>query len=268
MHSNSCVDCIFPNCIVHQVPHYLLAQYLGALAGSGLVFLVYWDALVWYEHDRSVYRSIPETAGIFTTFPSPHLSMAGGVFDQFLGTFLLMLCICAITDPRNMKLEKQMVSVGVGVTVLGLGLSLGHNCGYAVNPARDLAPRFFTMLAGWGPGVFTQYNHWWLVPVIACHLGAVAGAWCYHLAVETHWPEEEEDDQEKMIGRRMMMTTHERNGGHNTLEKSVYHPPAQPPVNPGYTGTLSRGHSRPHTPDDEKYQPIRAKTGEPGQPIR
>ena len=194
MHSNSCVDCISPNSILPQVPHYLLAQYLGALAGSGLVFLVYWDALVWYEHDRSVYRSIPETAGIFTTFPSPHLSMAGGVFDQFLGTFLLMLCICAITDPRNMKLEKQMVSVGVGVTVLGLGLSLGHNCGYAVNPARDLAPRFFTMLAGWGPGVFTQYNHWWLVPVIACHLGAVAGAWCYQLAVETHWPEDDDYD--------------------------------------------------------------------------
>ena len=35
-----------------QVPHYMAAQYTGALAASGLVFLVYWDALVWYEHDR------------------------------------------------------------------------------------------------------------------------------------------------------------------------------------------------------------------------
>ena len=34
--------------------------------------------------------------------------MAGGAFDQFLGTMLLLLCICAITDPRNMKLEKQV----------------------------------------------------------------------------------------------------------------------------------------------------------------
>ena len=175
-----------------QVPHYLAGQYLGALAASGLVFLVYWDALVWYEHDRSVYRSIPETAGIFATYPSQHLSMAGGVFDQFLGTLLLLLCICAITDSKNMKLDKQMVPVGVGVTVLGIGLSLGHNCGYAVNPARDLAPRLFTMLAGWGPGVFTEYNHWWIVPVIACHAGAVAGAWLYYLAVEVNWPDEDE----------------------------------------------------------------------------
>ena len=58
---------------------------------------------------RSVYRSIPETAGIFATYPSTHLSIAGGAFDQFLGTMLLLLCICAITDPRNMKLDKQVM---------------------------------------------------------------------------------------------------------------------------------------------------------------
>ena len=28
-----------------------------------------------------------------------------------------------------------------GLAVLGLGLSLGYNCGYPLNPARDLAPR-------------------------------------------------------------------------------------------------------------------------------
>ena len=50
-----------------------------------------------------MYRSIPETAGIFATYPSPHLSIAGGALDQLLGTLLLLLCICAITDPRNMK---------------------------------------------------------------------------------------------------------------------------------------------------------------------
>ena len=36
-----------------------------------------------YEHDRGAYRSIPDTAGIFGTFPSDHLSYAG-VFDSTL----------------------------------------------------------------------------------------------------------------------------------------------------------------------------------------
>ena len=51
-----------------------------------------------------------------------------------------------------------------------------------------------TALAGWGPAVFTAYNHWWVVPVIACHAGAVAGAWIYYLVVEINWPAEEKYD--------------------------------------------------------------------------
>ena len=58
-----------------------------------------------YEHDRGEYRSIPETAGIFSTYPSPHLSYAGGVFDQFLGTAVLLVCLCAITDKSNMQVR-------------------------------------------------------------------------------------------------------------------------------------------------------------------
>jgi glycerol uptake facilitator-like aquaporin len=34
-------------CARAQVPHYLAAQYLGAFTASCVVFLVYWDALVW-----------------------------------------------------------------------------------------------------------------------------------------------------------------------------------------------------------------------------
>ena len=149
-----------------------------------------------YEHDRGEYRSIPETAAIFSTYPSDHLSFAGGVFDQFLGTALLLACVCAVTDRKNMKVSKQFIPLYVSFTVLGLGICFGHNCGYAVNPARDLAPRLFTALAGWGPGVFTSYSLWWVVPVLACHAGGVAGAWLYYLAIQLHWGEEEalEDD--------------------------------------------------------------------------
>ena len=42
--------------------------------------------------------------------------------------------------------EKQLLKppLVTGLSVMGLGVSLGFNCGYAVNPARDLAPRIFT----------------------------------------------------------------------------------------------------------------------------
>ena len=41
-----------------RIPHYLLAQYLGALLGGALVFLIYWDALAWYEHHHGSYRCV------------------------------------------------------------------------------------------------------------------------------------------------------------------------------------------------------------------
>ena len=93
------------------------------------------------------------------------------------------------------QVTKQLVPLNVGFTVLGLGICFGYNCGYPVNPARDLAPCLFTALAGWGPGVFTSYSHWWVVPVLSCHAGGVAGAWLYYLAVELHWTEVDKVDK-------------------------------------------------------------------------
>ena len=128
-----------------RVVHYLAAQYLGALVGGALVFFLYWDALVWYEHQHGAFRSIPDTAAIFSSFPSPHLSHLGGAWDQVLATALLTLSICSVTDKRNMvtAVSSPIMAGVTGFTVLGLGISFGFNCGYPLNPARDLAPRLF-----------------------------------------------------------------------------------------------------------------------------
>ena len=36
-------------------------------------------------------------------------------------------------------------------------------------------------MAGWGSEVFSAYNHWWIIPLIATHLGAIIGAGLYFL---------------------------------------------------------------------------------------
>ena len=41
---------------------------------------------------------------------------------------------------------------------------------------------------GAGVSVFTYPTPWWwLVPLLATHLGGVLGAWTYYLAIELHW---------------------------------------------------------------------------------
>ena len=42
---------------------------------------------------------------------------------------------------------------------------------------------FLLAMAGWGLEVFTYSYHWWVVPILATHLGAVLGAWVYYLAI-------------------------------------------------------------------------------------
>ena len=42
-------------------------------------------------------------------------------------------------------------------------------------------------MTGWGVEVFSFYNQWWIVPILATHLGAILGAWIYYIAVGGIW---------------------------------------------------------------------------------
>ncbi len=41
-----------------------------------------------------------------------------------------------------MSVPKYLSPLIVGLAVLGIGVSFGYNAGYAINPARDFAPRY------------------------------------------------------------------------------------------------------------------------------
>jgi len=64
-------------------------------------------------------------------------------------TALLVLLVLAITDKQNMEPPKGMIPLVIGFVVLALLSAFESNCGAALNPARDLAPRVFTAMAGW-----------------------------------------------------------------------------------------------------------------------
>jgi len=69
---------------------------------------------------------------------------------------LLLLFVMALTDNHNTAAPSPNFApmcIGVGVAVIGM--TFGMNCGFPINPARDLSPRIFTAVAGWGFEVFT-----------------------------------------------------------------------------------------------------------------
>lgn len=160
-----------------RVAPYCLAQTAGAFAGAALVFLNYRPAF------ESVDPLLEKTAGVFCTFPAFANLPATGFVDQVLGTALLLFLIFAVTDELNMPVAANLTPVVIGLIVVAIGISFGALHGYAINPARDLGPRLFTVLAGFRNNGLTDGTGVWWVPVAAPMLGGVLGAGVYDLAV-------------------------------------------------------------------------------------
>nr|ATX74158.1 aqp3 [Gobiocypris rarus] len=171
-----------------KFPVYFMFQTLGSFLGAAIIFAEYHDAMYDYAGESNELLVVGEkaTAGIFATYPSPHLTILNGFFDQVIGTASLIVCILAIVDPYNNPIPQGLEAFTVGFSVLVIGLSMGFNSGYAVNPARDFGPRLFTAIAGWGGEVFTVRQCWFLVPIFAPFLGSIIGVLVYQLMVGWH----------------------------------------------------------------------------------
>ncbi|XP_053195406.1 aquaporin-3-like [Scomber japonicus] len=190
-----------------KFPLFFFFQTLGAFLGAAIVFGMYFDALQDFSQGELVVVGKNATAGIFATYPSKHLTLVNGFFDQIIGTAALIVCIVAIVDPHNNPVPRGLEAFTVGFVVLVIGLSMGFNSGYAVNPARDLGPRIFTALAGWGDEVFTANTYWFLVPLCAPFLGAVVGLMVYQLTIGYHLEEEAQVKQKKGEDERFKLST-------------------------------------------------------------
>ncbi|MGE0455255.1 MAG: MIP family channel protein [Vicinamibacteria bacterium] len=165
---------------------YALAQTAGAFAGASVTLLAYREAFDRFDGGVRQVTGAKATAGIFATYPQDYLSLTGGLVDQVVGTALLMLLIFALGDARNLAPEPRFSPVAVGLAVVLIGMTFGFNAGYAINPARDLGPRLFTLVAGWGGEVFTAGHGWWWVPIAGPLVGAVLGGGVYDLLITRH----------------------------------------------------------------------------------
>ncbi|XP_061461860.1 aquaporin-10 [Rhineura floridana] len=187
--------CLLGQCPWWKLPIFSVVQTLGAFLGAGTVYTLYYDAIHSYSNGTLAVTGPQETASIFATYPAPYLSLGNGFFDQVLGTGVLLVSILAIIDSHNKRIPQGLEPLGVGLLVTSLGLAMGANCSCAINPARDLGPRLFTYMAGWGPQVFSAGNYWWWVPIVAPMVGAATGTAVYQLGVEFHHPTSQDEEK-------------------------------------------------------------------------
>lgn len=160
-----------------MVGSYILAQMLGAAAGA----LVIW---IFYRHHFNATDDAASKLAVFCTAPAIRRP-ANNLFSEVVGTFVLMFVIFYIVDGRVdlTSAGGDVVKVGLGsvgaipvaFVVWVVGLALGGTTGYAINPARDLAPRLMHCILPIKGKGSSDWGYSW-IPVVGPFAGAAIAA--------------------------------------------------------------------------------------------
>lgn len=165
-----------------DVPGYIGAQMVGAIAGAILVWLMY------HPHWEVTPDPGAKLAAFATGPAIPHTGF--NLIGEAIGTAVLIFGILSIaanaqtlSKPGDVDLSfvfsRGLQPLLVGVLVFGIGLSLGGPTGYAINPARDLGPRIAHAILPISGKGSSNWGYAW-IPVIGPIIGGVAGAGLYY----------------------------------------------------------------------------------------
>lgn len=175
-----------------KVIPYIISQLLGAFCSAALVYALYSNLFADYEIANGFLRSSEaalSTAGIFSTYPHPSLSMLGAFAVEFVITAILMFGILALGDEHNGASRGAMNPLLIGILIAVIGGSLGPLTGFAMNPARDFGPKLFAYLAGWDYALTgAKEIPYFIVPILAPIAGACFGGWAYPKMIGAYLP--------------------------------------------------------------------------------
>ncbi|MCH2059233.1 MAG: MIP family channel protein [Verrucomicrobiales bacterium] len=183
---------VFRDFPARRIPGYILAQLTGAFLGACAVFLLFNSSITAFEETNHITRGMPgseASAMIFGEyFPDPggqplkesdleRISHLNAFFAEFMGTLMLALVVFGFTARNNKSGPGPMTPIAIGIGLTTIISVFAPITQAGLNPARDLAPRIFSSIAGWGEVPFTVNGHgWFTVYIIAPCLGALCGA--------------------------------------------------------------------------------------------
>jgi glycerol uptake facilitator protein len=159
-----------------KVPHYIVAQMIGAFIGAALVYYFY------QARFTIVDPQLLHNAGIFTTFPAVPGFMPG-FMAEVIATAILLFGILAIVDHFAYDNAKWLAPFAVGILIVAIGMSFGGMHGYAMNPARDLSPRILITLLGFANNGLSDGSTIWVAGVFGPLIGGFIGALLYDFTI-------------------------------------------------------------------------------------
>jgi glycerol uptake facilitator protein len=186
--------CLFANFEGRKVVPYIIAQIAGAFCAAALVYALYYNLFFDFEQSHNMVRGSVaslDLAGIFSTYPNPHISVWQALLVETVITAILMALILALTDDGNGVPRGALAPLLIGLLIAVIGASMGPLTGFALNPARDFGPKLFAYFAGWGKVAFTGARDipYFLVPIFGPLIGACLGAVGYKALISNHLPQ-------------------------------------------------------------------------------
>jgi glycerol uptake facilitator protein len=161
-----------------DVPGYVAAQMIGAIAGAILVWLMYLPH--W-----AVTQDANLKLAVFCTGPAIR-KLAANLLTETIATAAFVFAVLGIAANAQTLVRPGDIDLSVvfsnglqpllvGGLVLGVGLSLGGSTGYAINPARDLGPRIAHFLLPIPGKRDSDWGYAW-IPIVGPLVGGVIGA--------------------------------------------------------------------------------------------
>lgn len=183
-----------------KLPVYLLAQLLGAFAGALLVYLLFSPSIAAYEQAHEIVRgsfASVETAKMFGEYymqPGSQavVSMWLAAGAELVGTFVLVFAIFSLTEGCNVgRPDNNVAPIYIGLTVTIIQCIIAPLTQAGLNPARDFAPRFVSLIFGWGSWSFPdQYGGCVWVYILAPIIGGILAAFFFTRIVEPNMKKE------------------------------------------------------------------------------
>ena len=153
---------------------YILAQMLGAMVASIILYLMF------YPH----YAETENPADILGTFSTgPAIRQTGSnLLSEIVGTAVLTTGILAFGQYAITQ-TSGVSPLLVGAIITAIGLSLGATTGYSLNPARDLGPRIMHALLPIKGKGDSDWSYAW-IPVVGPIIGGSLGAVLFNMVIQ------------------------------------------------------------------------------------
>ncbi|AHG60077.1 MIP/aquaporin family protein [Buchnera aphidicola] len=175
-----------------KVLPYIISQIFGSFIFTMLIYSLYYNSLISFENQNNITIGTKDSlnlASIFCVYPNCNNSFIRNSIIEIFTAALFMIILSQFNNKKNSKFlyPTFIAPILIGILVFMINLLISPLNNISLNPARDLGPKIFLSLTGWGMFSFTGGNNnflYLLIPIIGPILGVNLGGWMHKIIIK------------------------------------------------------------------------------------